>query len=141
VPAKAPAASRSRCTFADAPKQWLDAQRQKVPDGSATTKALYYSRRRWVALTRYLEDGRPPVDNNWVENRIRPVALGRSTCLFGGSLRASKRAAAVKGLLRSARVNGYDPYAYLCDVLERLPLQPASRIFELPLHDWTQRRS
>ena len=125
---------------ADALKQWLDEQRQKVPDGSAMAKALDYSRRRWEALARYLDDGQLPIDNNWVENQIRPIALGRSNWLFAGSLRAGKRAAAVMSLLHSARINGHDPYAYLRDVLERLPLQPASRIDELLPHRWTQRR-
>ena len=72
-----------------------------------------------------------PIDNNWVENRIRPIALGRSNWLFAGSLRAGKRAAAVMSLIQSARLNGLDPYRYLKDVLERLPTQPARRIDEL----------
>lgn len=122
---------------ADALKQWLDEQRQKVPDGSATAKALDYNRRRWEALTRYLGDGRLPIDNNWVENQIRPIALGRSNWLFAGSLRAGKRAAAVMSLIQSAKLNGLDPYAYLRDVLERLPMQPASKISELLPHRWT----
>jgi transposase len=117
--------------------QWFDEHRQKVPDGSATAKAIDYSRRRWEALTRYLEDGRLPIGNNWVENQIRPIALGRANWLFAGSLRAGKRAAAVMSLLHSARINGHDPYAYISDVLERLPMQPASRIGELLPHRWT----
>jgi hypothetical protein len=70
------------------------------------------------------------------ENRIRPIALGRQNWLFAGSLRAGKRAAAVMSLIHSAKVNGLDPYAYLRDVLERLPTQPASRIAELLPHRW-----
>jgi len=115
---------------------WLRAQRQRVPDGTATAKAIDYSLGRWVALTRYLDDGELPLDNNWVENQIRPIALGRSNWLFAGSLRAGKRAAAVMSLVHSARLNGHDPYAYLRDVLERLPTQPASRIQELLPHCW-----
>ena len=53
-------------------------QRQKVPDGSATAKAIDYSLKRWLALTRYVDDGDLPIDNNWVENQIRPIAIGRS---------------------------------------------------------------
>ena len=60
----------------------------KVPDGSAIARALDYSLGRWVALTRFLDDAALPIDNNWVENRIRPIALGRSNWLFAGSLRA-----------------------------------------------------
>ena len=111
-------------------------QRPKIPDGSATAKAIDYSLNRWTALTRFIDDGELPIDNNWVENQIRPIALGRSNWLFAGSLRAGKRAAAAMSLIHSARINGLDPYAYMRDVLERLPLQQASRIDELLRHRW-----
>jgi hypothetical protein len=121
---------------ADALQQWPLQQRQKVPDGSATAKAIDYTLNRWRALTRYLQDGELPSDNNWVENQIRPIAVGRSNWLFAGSLRVGQRAAAVMSLLHSARIGGHDPYAYLKDVLERLPTQPARRIDELLPHHW-----
>jgi transposase len=121
---------------ADALHAWLTAQRQKVPPGSATAKAIDYSLGRWKALTRFIDTGDLPADNNWVENQIRPIAIGRSNWLFAGSLRAGKRAAAVMSLIHSARMNGHEPYAYLRDVLERLPTQPASRINELLPHRW-----
>ncbi len=133
--ARLDARRRSR-PVADALHQWLRQQRQKVPDGSATARAIDYSLNRWVALTRYLDDGDLPIDNNWVENRIRPIALGRSNWLFAGSLRAGKRAAAIMSLIQSAKLNGLDPYAYIHDVLERLPTQSASRIEELLPHRW-----
>jgi transposase len=117
--------------------KWLLLQRQQVPDGSATARAIDYSLKRWEALTRYLDDGDLPISNNWVENQIRPIALGRANWLFAGSLRAGKRAAAVMSLVHSARINGLNPYVYLKDVLERLPTHPASRIDELLPHRWT----
>lgn len=120
----------------DALHQWLTQQRQKVPDGSATAKAIDYSLKRWEALKRYITNGDLPIDNNWVENQIRPIAIGRANWLFAGSLRAGKRAAAVMSLVHSARLNAHDPYAYLKDVLERLPTQPASRIQDLLPHHW-----
>lgn len=120
----------------DALHQWMTLQRQKVPQSSATAKALDYSLRRWVALTRFVDDGQLPVDNNWIENQIRPIAIGRNNWLFAGSLRAGQRAAAVMSLIQSARMNGHDPYAYLKDVLTRLPTQRASRIEELLPHRW-----
>lgn len=116
--------------------RWLLLQRQQVPDGSATARAIDYSLKRWQALVRFIDDGELPIDNNWVENQIRPIALGRSNWLFAGSLRAGQRAAAVMSLLRSARMNGHEPYAYLKDVLERLPTQPDRRIQELLPHRW-----
>jgi transposase len=116
--------------------RWLLAQRQLVPTGSATMKAIDYSLKRWPQLTRFVDDGDVPISNNWVENQIRPIALGRANWLFAGSLRAGRRAAAVMSLLHSARINGHDPYAYLKDVLERLPTHQASRIDELLPHRW-----
>ncbi len=77
-----------------------------------------------------------PIDNNQVENQIRPWALGRSNWLFAGSLRSGKRAAAIMSLIQSARMNGHDPYAYLKDVLMRLPTQRASEIGQLLPHQW-----
>jgi hypothetical protein len=122
--------------IADALHTWLIDQRQRVPDGSGTAKALDYSINRWQALTRYLDDGNVPIDNNWVENQIRPWALGRKNWLFAGSLRAGQRAAAIMSLLVSAKLNGHDPYAYLKDVLTRLPTQKNHLIGELLPHRW-----
>ena len=115
---------------------WLAAQRQRVPAGSATARAIDYTLRRWVALTRYLTEAALPMDNNHVEQRMRPIAVGRHNWLFAGSLRAGKRAAAVMSLVQSARMNGHDPYAYIKDVLSRLPTQLNSRIAELLPHRW-----
>lgn len=115
---------------------WMLAQRDLVPEGSAVAKALEYSLKRWGALARYIEDGAVPIDNNAVENQIRPWALGRSNWLFAGSLRSGKRAAAIMSLIQSARMNGHDPYAYLKDVLTRLPAQRASEIGQLLPHQW-----
>ena len=120
----------------DALHEWMTLQRQKVPGNSAISKALDYSLNRWAALTRFLDDGQLPVDNNWVENRIRPIAQGRASWLFAGSLRAGQRAAAIMSLIQSARMNGHDPYAYLKDVLTRLPTHKASQIEELLPHRW-----
>lgn len=132
------AARQEARPLADALHQWLRQQRQRVPDGSATARAIDYSLKRWVALTRYLDDGDLPIDNNWVENRIRPIALGRQNWLFAGSLRAGKRAAAVMSLIQTAKLNGHDPYAYLKDVLQRLPTQRACDVEELLPHRWNK---
>jgi len=122
--------------IADNLHKWLLLQRQRVPEGSATAKAIDYSLNRWEALTRYLDDGRLPADNNWIENRIRPIALGRNNWLFAGSLRAGQRAAAIMSLIGTAKMNDRDPYAYLNDVLARLPTHPARRIADLLPHRW-----
>ena len=111
-------------------------QRGQITDGTATAKALDYRVKRWGALTRFVDDGQLPIDNNWAENQIRPIAIGRKNWLFAGSLRAGQRAAAVMSLIQSARLNGHDPYAYLKDVLQRLPTHKNHLIAELLPHHW-----
>jgi len=124
-------------TVMDALHVWMIAQRLLVHDGSAISKALDYSLKRWTALSRYLDDGAVPIDNNnWAENQIRPWALVRKNWLFAGALCRGKRAAAIMSLIQSARLNGHDPYAYLKDVLTRLPTQRASDIAKLLPHRW-----
>ena len=122
--------------IAEALHAWMTAHRLKVPHGTGIARALDYSLKRWAALTRYLNDGRLPIDNNWIENQIRPIALGRKNWLFAGSQRAGHRAATVMSLIQSAKMNGHDPYAYLKDTLTRLPTHPNNRIEELLPHRW-----
>jgi len=87
-------------------------------------------------LSHYLDHGHLPIDNNPVENSIRPITLGRSNWLFTGSERTGRRAAAIHSLMATAKLNGLEPYAWLRDTLEKLPTRPYSRIDELlPLWD------
>jgi transposase len=115
---------------------WLQLERSRVPDGSAIAKAIDYSLNHWAGLGRFLLDGDVPIDNNHCENRIRPWALGRRNWLFIGSQLAGERAAVVMSLLQSAKLNGHEPWAYLKDILTRLPTQLNSRIEELLPHRW-----
>ena len=115
---------------------WLMAQRTKVVDGGATARAIDYSLKRWVALTRYLDDPALPIDNNHDEQQIRTWATGRKNWLFAGTLLAGQRAAAITSLIQSAKLNGHDPYAYLKDVLTRLPTHKARDIDQLLPHIW-----
>ncbi len=115
---------------------WLQLERTRVPDGGAIAKAIDYSLNHWKGLGRFLLDGDVPLDNNHCENRIRPWALGRRNWLFVGSQLAGERAAVVMSLLQSAKLSGHDPWAYLKDILTRLPMQLNSRIEELLPHRW-----
>jgi len=81
---------------------WLKLKRNQVAEGSAIAKALNYSLNHWPALTAHLQDGRLPVDNNHIENLMRPWAMGRKAWLFCGSELAGKRAAVVMSLVVSA---------------------------------------
>jgi len=110
---------------------WLQQIRLNTAPNSATAKAIDYSLKRWAALRRYAETGDLPIDNNPVENSIRPIALGKKNWLFAGSERAGQRAAVIQTLLGTAKLNGLDPSAWLKDTLEKLPIWPNSRIDEL----------
>lgn len=105
----------------DALKAWFDQLQPAVLGNSGTARALAYTLRRWDAVTRYVDDGRHPIDNNAAENAIRPIALGRKNWLFTGSEPAGERAAAIMSLIATAKANGLDPHAWLTDTLTRLP--------------------
>lgn len=117
-------------------KHWLDGLRPQVLGASGTLAAIDYTLRRWAALTRYVDDGRFPIDNNPIENAIRPIALGRKNWLFAGSRTAGVRAAAIMSLLATAKANGHDPHAWLTDVLTRLPTTLDRDIETLLPHRW-----
>jgi transposase len=120
----------------DAFGDWLRDLHPKVLGSSGTAKAVGYSLKRWSALRRYLDDGRHPIDNNPIENAIRPVALGRKNWLFAGSEPAGKRAAAIMSLIATAKACGHDPHAWLSDVLERLPTTLDRDIATLLPQNW-----
>ncbi|UCV26640.1 IS66 family transposase [Ferribacterium limneticum] len=111
--------------------EWLKVERLRTANGSGLARAVDYTLKRWPAILRYVSRGDNPIDNNPVENAIRPITLGRRNWLFTGSERAGCRAAAIQSLLATAKLNGLEPYAWLKDVLEKLPVWPYSRIDEL----------
>ena len=84
-------------------------------------KALSYADTIWDRLTAYAEDGRLPINNNAAERMIRPVALGRNNWLFFGSERGGKAAANWMSIIGTCKRAGVEPFAYLSDVLRRLP--------------------
>ena len=99
----------------------LRLKRSRLPEGSAMARAIGYSLNAWRPLTAHLHDGRVPVDNNHIENLMRPWAMGRKAWLFAGSELAGQRAGVVMSLVQSAKLSGHDPWAYLKDVRTRLP--------------------
>ena len=118
---------------------WLMTTRMTVANGSATAKAIDYALKRWPALIRYVESGALPIDNNPVENMIRPIAVGKKNWMFTGSERAGRRAAAIQSLLATAKLNGLEPLRWLTETLKRLPTCPNSQIDSLlPFADYAQ---
>jgi transposase len=118
---------------------WLLAIQRTVAVGSGTAKAIEHALKRWTALQRYAVSGTLPIDNNPVENVIRPIAIGKKNWLFAGSARAGRRAAAIQSLLATAKLNGLDPARWLADTLDQLPTCPNSEIdLLLPFTNFTQ---
>ena len=99
----------------------IDTLKPCTPPSSKLGKALSYADNIWDRLTAYAEDGRLPIDNNAAERMIRPVALGRNNWLFFGSERGGKSAANWMSIIGTCKRAGVEPFAYLSDVLRRLP--------------------
>jgi transposase len=126
---------RSRTPVAEL-ETWLREQRQKLSAKSDTAKAVDYSLKRWIALTRFLDDGRLCMSNNAAERTLRCVAVGRHNWTFAGSDDGGRRAAAIYTLIETAKLNDIDPQAWLADVLARLHDHPAKRLGELLPWNW-----
>lgn len=112
-------------------EQWLKDEIIKVLPASAIGKAMAYALRLWPSLTQYTKDGRLSIDNNLIENSIRPVALGRKNYLFAGSHDGAERAAMIYSFLATCKLNGINPQLWLKDTLTKLSDYPANRLHEL----------
>lgn len=110
---------------------FLDATLLCIPRKGDLAKAIRYARSRWMALTRYVDDGRLELSNNAAERAIRPLAIGRRNWMFAGSDAGGERAAAIYTITQTAKLNGLDPQAYLHDVLDRIAEHPINRITDL----------
>jgi transposase len=97
-------------------------------------EALAYSIKRWETLSRYTENGMLNIDNNPVENSIRPVALGRKNYLFAGSHEAAIRSGMLYSLFGTCKMHSIEPYAWLKNTLQKIPSHPINRIQELLPH-------
>jgi hypothetical protein len=121
--------------------QWMINEYTHTTPKSNIGKALAYSIERWEKLSRYTEDGMLNIDNNPVENSIRPVALGRKNYLFAGSHEAARRSGMFYSLLGTCKMHSVEPYSWLKNVLERISSHPINRIKELLPHHWQRSQS
>ena len=110
-------------------------QYMQVTPKSPIGKALAYSIERWEKLSLYTKDGRLNIDNNPVENSIRPVAVGRKNYLFSGSHEAAQRSAMLYSLLGTCKMHGIEPYQWLKSVLQTIADHPINKIHELLPHN------
>jgi transposase len=117
-------------------ERWMRDERRKLSRGNDVAKAMDYMLKRWPSFTRFLDDGRICLSNNAAERALRGIALGRKSWLFAGSDRGGRRAAAMYGLIVTAKMNDVDPQAWLADVLARIAGHPAHLIDELLPWNW-----
>lgn len=122
-------------------EEWLKTNISKVLPQSAIGKAIAYTLNLWPGLKGYIEDGRYEIDNNIIENAIRPLALGRKNYLFAGSHKAAGRAAMMYSFFATCKINNVEPLAWLTDVLERIPGHKANKLNELLPQNWAKSSS
>lgn len=111
-------------------REWLDKHLGEPPPQSQIGIALNYAHEEWPRLTRYVDDGRLAIDNNMVENAIRPFAVGRKNWLFSDSVAGAKASAAIYSVMVTAKMNGHNEYAYFRYLLEKLPPASSAEDFE-----------
>ena len=115
---------------------WLCERRAGLSRGNDLAKAMDYMLKRWLAFTRFLDDGRVCLSNNAAERALRGIALGRKSWLFAGSDRGGRRTAAMYSLIVTAKMNDVDPQAWLADVLARIAEHPAHPLDDLLPWNW-----
>jgi len=115
--------------------KWLSAQRPKHLPKSDFGKAIEYTTHLWPSLLNYLKDGNFKIDNNLIENKIRPIAIGRKNYLFAGSHNGAQRSAMMYSFFACCTLNDINPQKWLEYVLDNIKDQQANTIHELLPHN------
>ena len=122
-------------------KSWLEAQRAEVLPKSPMSEAIGYALNNWTALVRYTEAGFLSIDNNVAEREMKRIAIGRKNWLFVGSERGGATAAVLLSFTSTCQRLQVEPWAYLQDVLSRLPTMPAEQLDSLVPDRWKAARA
>lgn len=117
-------------------REWMLENKPQVLPSGGIGKAIDYSLSLWTRLIGYMDDGRYEIDNNLVENSIRPVAIGRKNYLFAGSHNGAKWAAVFYTLMANAELCGVEPKGYLRELLKKIPNHSIKRLDELTPENW-----
>lgn len=128
-------------TILDEIKDYLEKKCKFNIANQCNWKAFAYTLKRWDKLTKYVELGQVEIDNNLVENVIRPIALGRKNYLFAGSHESAQRAAMIYSLLGTCKINNLNPMEWLHDIFLRINDHPINQIEDLLPHNWIKTRS
>jgi len=122
-------------------REWIDKTHGDVLPKSDLGEAFRYTLNQWDALNQFASCGLLSIDNNPAERAHRGIAIGRKNWLHVGSERGGHAAAIHFSLIASCKMNGIDPFAYLVDILHRLPLTPESELGQLAPHRWTKEQA
>jgi hypothetical protein len=128
---------QSRCVLARLRRAMELIRGRTLPQG-LLGQAIDYGLKRWDALTRFVDDGALEIDNNLIENAIRPSAIGKKNWLFIGHPEAGERSAVIYTLLESCRRHGINPFDYLKDLFTRLPSAKITEIRQFTPSEWAK---
>jgi transposase len=117
-------------------KAWMEQLRPSLLPQSPLGKAISYALAEWEPLRGYLQDGRIEIDNNLTENAIRPTCVGKKNYLFIGHPDAGWRSATIYSLIVSCRRHGVDPWAYIKDMMEKLPAAKSHEVAQMVPARW-----
>jgi transposase len=120
-------------------KEWMLENYKAIVPQSTIGQAMQYSLQRWDKLMLYTTDGRLEIDNNLVENAIRPVAIGRKNYLFAGSHNGARRAAMLYSLLGTCKINNVNPFEWMQDILCKIPTYHVNKLHELLPSNWNSK--
>lgn len=122
-------------------EDWFKQNLTQVTPQSTIGKAIAYALPRWKKMKVYVTDAKLQIDNNLIENQIRPVAIGRKNYLFCGSHESAQRAAVIYSLIACCKLNNINPATWLTDVLTKLPSLKANEVDHLLPHNWKPEES
>ena len=116
--------------------QWVDERKDKYPPKGKMGMAITYAINQRVALNRFLDDPKLPLDNNFAERVLRIIAIGRKNFLFAGHVEGAQNLAVLQSIVATCALHNVNPYEYIKDLLIRMQTHPASRIDELMPWNW-----
>ena len=115
---------------------YLKSEKDKVLPKSSIGIAINYTLNIFNDLKEYVNDGQYEIDNNNIENAIRPLAIGRKNYLFAGNHESAQNIAMFYSFFATCKVHNINPHSWLCDVINRIPEHKADKLFELLPHNW-----
>lgn len=121
-------------------EEWLKENQYRYRPQSPMGKAIAYTLPRWVGLSAYELHGQMEIDNNLVENAVRPFAIGRKNFLFAGSHQAAEMAAGMYSFMASCKKNKINEFVWLKDVFERIQSHKQKDLYQLLPSNWQQHR-